>query len=105
MGRFWTPRRECGDQTWDSPARVDEPEHRGVQTRAETIRVQLRLAAGNLDLRAGILQVEPVVFPAPAGARAGLPQEKPRELVSEVRHGAGKRTGGERLLLAARRHA
>ncbi len=34
-------------------------------------------------------------------ARPGLPQEEQSELVSEVRHGAGQRAGGQRLLLAA----
>ena len=35
----------------------------------------------------------------------GLSQEKQGELVSEVRHRAGQRAGGERLLLAPRRYA
>ena len=40
-----------------------------------------------------------------AGARPGLPQEGAGELVPEVRHRAGQRAGGGRLLLAPRRHA
>src|SRR5437899_10870919 len=64
------------------------------------------LFRSDFHLRAGILSLEPVVLPAHAGARAGVSEEEPRELVSEVLHGAGERTSRERrLLLAARRHA
>ena len=57
---------------------------------------QLRLAAGNFDVRAGILPVEPVVLSADVGARNRIPEKEPGELVSEVLHGAGERAGGER---------
>src|SRR5258708_4065330 len=85
---------------------MDQQEHCGISARPAALWLQLRLAARDFHLRAGILPLEPVVLPAHAGARAGLPQEEPRELVSQVLHGAGQRAGGEwRLLLAARRYA
>ena len=67
--------------------------------------LQLRLGPRGLHLRAGILPLEPVVLPAHAGARPGLPQEGAGQLVPQVRHRAGQRAGGGRLLLAARVHA
>src|SRR5207245_5836864 len=80
--------------------------HRGISESAATVRVQLRLAARDLDLRAGVLPLEPVVFPAHAGARAGVPQKEPGELVPEVLHGPCERASvARRLLLAARRYA
>ena len=81
---------------------MDQEKHCGISARAAALWVQLRLAPGDFDLRAGVLPLEPVVFSAHAGARAGLPQEKPRELVSEMLHGAGERASvAGRLLLAA----
>ena len=59
----------------------------------------------SLHLRAGILPLEPVVLSENARARPGLPQESAGQLVPEMRHRAGQRTGGGRLLLAARRYA
>ena len=59
----------------------------------------------NLHLRARILPLEPVVFSAHAGARPGLSQAQPGELVPQVPDRAGQRAGGGRLLLAARRYA
>ena len=64
-------------------------------------RLQLRLGSRSLHLRAGVLPLEPVVLPEDAGARPGVPQEVAGELVPGVRHGAGERAGGRRLLLAA----
>src|SRR5216683_8277373 len=85
---------------------MDQQKHCGISARVEALWVQLRLAAGDFDLRAGLLPLESVVFLAHAGARAGLPQEEPRELVSQVLHGAGERASiARRLLLAARGHA
>src|SRR5260370_9421021 len=85
---------------------MDEQKHCGISARVEALWVQLRLASGDFDVRAGILPLEPMVFPGDAGPRAGVPEKEPRELVSQVLHGAGQRAGGEwRLLLAARRYA
>src|SRR5882757_4612801 len=85
---------------------MDQREHCGISARPEALWLQLRLAARDFHLRAGILPLEPVVLPAHAGARASLPQEEPRELVSQVLYGAGERASiARRLLLAARGHA
>src|SRR6266481_1464130 len=85
---------------------MDQQEHCGISARVEALWVQLRLAARDFDLRAGILPLEPVVLPPHAGARAGLPEEEPRELVPEVLYRSGERASREwRLLLAPRRHA
>src|SRR5258708_24489923 len=85
---------------------MDQQKHCGISARAAARWVELRLASGNFDLRAGILSVEPVVLPAHAGTRAGLPKKKPCELVSQVLHGVGERASvARRLLLAARGHA
>src|SRR3989440_12446205 len=47
-----------------------------------------------------------MVLPAHARARPGGPQKKPRQLVSQMLHRAGQRTGHQRrLLLAPRRYA
>jgi leucyl-tRNA synthetase len=62
----------------------------------------LRLGHGSDHLPARLLPLEPVVLSAHVRARAGLPQEEQGELVPGVRHGAGQRAGGGRLLLAAR---
>ena len=67
--------------------------------------LQLRLVARGHHLRARILPLEPVVLSEDAGARPGLSQESAGQLVSRVRHRAGQRAGGGRLLLASRRHA
>ena len=63
--------------------------------------LQLRLGSRSLHLRAGILPLEPVVLPEDARARPGLSQEGAGELVPGMRHRAGQRAGGRRLLLAA----
>ena len=72
------------------------------KARAAPVRVQLRLAARNFDLRAGILPLEPVVLPAHAGEGNCVPQEEPSELVPAMPDRAGQRAGDRRLLLAAR---
>ena len=56
----------------------------------------------NRHLRARILPLEPVVLPEDVRARPGLSQEGAGELVPGVRHRAGERAGGGRLLLASR---
>src|SRR3989442_15922321 len=83
---------------------MDKQQHRGIQASATAVRVQLRLAAGDFDMRAGVLPLEPMVFSADAGAGAGVPEKEPRELVPEVPDGAGKRASGQRDVLAARGH-
>src|SRR2546421_10547576 len=90
-----------------TPTRAsDQQKHCGISARAAALWIQLRLAAGDFYLRTGVLPLEPVVFSAHAGTRAGVPEKEPGELVSEMLHGAGKRASREwRLLLATRRHA
>ena len=74
----------------DSSARVDEHEHCVIQTCPAQIRIQLRLAARDFHVRAGILSLEPVVFPADARKGNRLPQTQPRELVPEMRDRVGE---------------
>src|SRR4051812_40915949 len=83
---------------------MDAPEYRGDEEDASALRVQLRLGPRSLDVRAGILSLEPVVLPADAGARTGVSQKSAGQLVSKVRDGAGERAGRRGMLLAARRH-
>ena len=52
-------------------------------------------------LPAGVLPLEPVVLPADVRKGPGLSQKKQGQLVPGVRHRAGQRAGGRRLLLAA----
>src|SRR5579863_1971426 len=101
MGRVRAACRERGDQEQHTPANLDQQQHCRVSACAAALWVQLRLAARNFDVRAGILPLESVVFSADAGARAGVSKEEPRQLVPEVLYGAGDRTGGYRILLAA----
>ena len=105
MGRIRLAGGKRGHSAGHPPARVDQSEYRVLQARLPPVWIQLRLAARDFHVRTGILQVEPVVFPAHAGKGNRLPQAQPRELVPEMRDGAGERAGGERVLLAARRYA
>ena len=84
LGCVRSARGERRDQERHASARMDEREYRGISARAAPIRIQLRLAARNFHLRAGILQVEPVVFPADAGEGNRVPQEEQGELVSRT---------------------
>src|SRR5215471_5520600 len=101
MGRIRATGRERCDQESAPPARVDAGKHSGNEEDPSPLRLQLRLGPRSLYLRARILSLESVVFPEDAGARPGVSQEGAAELVSEVCHGAGQRTGGRWLLLAA----
>src|SRR5579859_7356401 len=89
LGRFWAARRKCRDQEPYAPAGVEEQQHRRISAHAEAVWVQLRLAARNIHLRAGILPLEPVVLPADAGEGAGVPEKGAGELVPQVLHRAG----------------
>jgi hypothetical protein len=67
-------------------------------------RLRLRLVARSHDLLARVLSLEPMVLSEALRAGIGLPQKEQGQLVSELRHGFGKRAGRERMLLASRRH-
>src|SRR5579862_5100996 len=88
------------DHEQNQPASVGRWQYRRVSPGAATIRIQLRLAARNFDVRSRILQMESVAIPANAGEGDRVPQEEQGELVSEVPDRAGERTGDRRLLLA-----
>src|SRR5690242_3288778 len=81
---------KCRHQARNTSTRMDQREYRPNEGRLPAVWFQLRLAAGNLDLRARILPLEPMVFSADARARIGLPQTKPRQLVSGMQDGAGQ---------------
>ena len=102
---FGLPAENAAIANQRAAARVDPAEHRGHEEDPPPLRLQLRLGPRSLHLRARILPLEPVVLPADAGARPGLSQEGAGQLVPQVRHRAGQRAGGGRLLLAPRRHA
>src|SRR6185437_12747953 len=89
-------------QKRNASARMDERKYPGISPCAAAIRIQLRLAARDFDVRAGVLPVEPVVFPAHAGERHRLSQEEQSELVPGMRHSARERTSDRRILLASR---
>ena len=97
--------RKRRHQEQTRPALVDPREHRGHEAAAKHVRLQLRLGLRNVQLRAGLLSLEPVVLPAHVGERPRLSQAGHCELVPRLRHSAGQRAGRRRLLLAPRRHA
>ena len=80
-------------------------QYRRDEAADEAARICLRLEPRDLDLRARVLPLEPVVFFEDARTRAGLPQASAAELVPRMCHRAGQRAGGGRLLLASRNHA
>src|SRR5579863_4919994 len=84
---------------------MDTFKYRADEGGVQTVRVQLRLAARNFNVRTGILSLEPVVFPPNARTRSGLSQTQQSELVPAVPDRAGERAGSRRMLLAARNHA
>ena len=63
---------------------------------------QLRVGAGDRDLPAGLLPLEPVAVPEDARARSRVSQALERQLVPELQHGPRQRAGRRRRLLALR---
>ena len=102
---FGLPAENAAIANKRAAARVDPAEHRRDEEDPSPLRLQLRLGPRSLHLRARILSLESVVLPQNAGARPRLPQARAGQLVLQVRHRAGQRTGGGWLLLASRRHA
>src|SRR2546421_12699901 len=79
-----------------TPTRAsDQQKHCGISARAAALWIQLRLAAGDFYLRAGVLPLETVGFSAHAGTPAGVPGKEPGGLGPEMVHRAGKRASGE----------
>src|ERR1035438_9271667 len=78
---------------------MDAAKYRRDEADPSPLRLQLRLGSRSFHLRARILSLEPVVLPQNAGARSGLPQARPGQLVPQVRHRAGQRASSGRLLL------
>src|SRR5439155_18020343 len=93
---------ECRHRAWPSSTRVDVVQHRRDERANAPHGIRLRLAARNLELRAGILPVEPVVLLENARARAGVSQAGAAQLVPGMRYCSGERAGGGRVLLAPR---
>ena len=72
---FGLPAENAAIKRRHSSARMDQREHRADEGGVQAVWLQLRLAARNFHLRAGILPLEPVVFSAHAREGAGLPQD------------------------------
>ena len=77
-------------------------QHRDPVRVLQEVRRGLRLVTPAAHLRSRVLQVDPVAVPEVPGARAGLPQEQPGQLVSQRPDGAGQRAGRRRALRALR---
>ncbi len=90
--------RERGDILGGPPLGLDARQHRAHKGRPQEAGLLLRLVAGALDLRAGLLPLDPVVLPEDVRERPRLQGERGHQLVPVVRHGAGERAG------AGRRH-
>ncbi len=105
VGCLWAAGRERRAQAQYPSARVDALEHRRHEGADGAARPGLRLGHRGHHLPARVLPLEPVVLPPHVREGPGLPQKEQGELVPGVRHRAGQRAGGQRLLLAARNHA
>ncbi len=94
--------REPRDQDGPAPARVDRGFDRRVPAPAARLGRLDRLDARVRHPRAARLPLDPVDLPAPARARARLPQGGRGQVVSQRRHGARQRAGDRRALRALR---
>ena len=102
---YGLPGRERGDQEPGPSPEMDARQHRLHEAAIPAVRLRVRLVERTCHVRSGILPVEPVVLFEDAGARSGLPENEPRQLVSGLPDGARERAGGGRLLLATRHDA
>src|SRR3954453_19939263 len=87
LGRLRASGGERRDRQQAAAARIDPSEYPRDEEYSSALRVQVGRGSGGLHVRGRVLPVEPVVLPQDAGARAGLSQEGPGQLVSEVRDG------------------
>ncbi len=78
-------------------AAVDAQQYRKNEGADEAPGFRLRLVARGHHVFAGILPLEPVVLPQVLRARPGLPQDEQSQLVPEVLHRFGQRTGFLRI--------
>ncbi len=65
----------------------------------------LRLVQGARLVRPGVLPVEPVAVPADVGTGTGVPEDRARQLVPGLPHGARQRAGRRRAVRAVRRRS
>ena len=87
---FGLPAENAAIPEPDSAPRMDAAQHRQHEDSDEAAGLRLRLVEGSCHLPAGILPLEPVVFPQVLRAGSGLSQEEPSQLVPAVCDGAGQ---------------
>ncbi len=104
LGFFRSSGRERGHPEQHPSPRVDAAQHRCHEGADEAPGLCLRLVPRSHHLPARLLQMEPMVLHQAVREGPGLSQKEPGQLVSKMRHGIGQRAGGERMLLASRRH-
>ncbi len=102
LRRVRAARREPRDQDRGASPRFDREVDRAVPAPVPRVGHLDRLVARVRNPRAALLPLDPVAVPAPAGARAGVPQGGGGQLVPERRDRAGQRAGDRRALRALR---
>ncbi len=103
LGLLRAARGERGDPQRRAPVGVHLRQHRHPGGVDEALRALLRLVAAAAHLRPRLLPLDAVALLEVPRARAGLPQEQPRQLVPAGPDGAGQRAGGRRRVRALRR--
>ena len=93
--------RERRHQDGHAPAGVHRSPHGRTQVFADPARRGLRLAAGDLEPRSRVHQVEPGHLPQALGGRPRLPAQGPRQLVPGLQDRARQRAGARRRHLRA----
>ncbi len=103
--RVGRARAACGerrDQEGHPPREVDARQHCGNEAPAPAARLQLSVEPRDRDLRSRVLPLESVVLPAHAREGHRVPCQGACQLVPVLPHGARKRAGRGRALLALR---
>ena len=103
LGRLRTAGGECRHGQGRRPGRLDPRQHRLYAAPVAVTGLWHRLEPGACHLRAGVLPLEPVALPAPAGEGACLPDDRHGQLGSARPDGARQRAGHRRPRLAYRR--